>query len=649
LTDRPFLLARVLRGNGQTQGPLLTWWGLVAFCVVSPISIAATNMAWVVALVGLLYYAFSRDVRFDSLVGRTDLDVPLICFVFASLLSVFLSLDIVSSVVEFRSLGLMVIFCLFAWRVRTVGQRKTLVRILLLSSGVSALYGWIQFLTGWDLLGHYRPETGRVCGFFGLHLTYGEYLSMVICMGMGVLLWVDTKRLTRFGDLLLLGLMGSAVLLSGSKGALLSLAVGLGDVFGLKGKKALALYAVAGILLCVAVDILTSHRLWGNFVTLLQIDAEQKIGPAASNTHRLCMWWTGLWISLEHFLYGIGLHAVERIYPAFRHPLAIEPNQWHLHNNFVHLWVTRGMLGLAAFLYIFLCVFRLGSYRHRAAEEPFDRGLAAGVLGASGSFLVTGLTEYSWGDSEVLMLLYLLLGLLASCGRGEEGETRTKEVFPEDEPETGGRASESIGRASRTLIFVFLVAGLCTAAFLLPSAVRSLRMVVWEGLLGFFLLVLALGGGSRRTDVPAWQKQACGCLALCVGYHFTLGIWSGRQWVGVAEWVGWVGLAGSVALFLGCCLLLKSYLRRHEPGILVDLAGIGALLTGAVIALVTFGLLRMAAWIGPLRGPPYLPVLLLASLSAALYSAARFAYRGDREQRILLFALGLCTLIHVFL
>jgi hypothetical protein len=104
-----------------------------------------------------------------------------------------------------------------------------------------------------------------------------------------------------------------------------------------------------------------------------------------------------------------------------------------------------------------------------------------------------------------------------------------------------------------------------------------------------------------------------------------------------------------VALFLGCCLLLKSYLRRHDPSILVDLAGIGALLTGSVIALVTYGLLRMATWTEPLRGPPYLPVLFLVSLSAALYSAARFAYRGDRAQRILLVALGLCTLIHVFL
>lgn len=183
--------------DGQAWGSILTWVGLAAFCVASPISIAATNIAWGVALAGLLVQALSRDDRFAGLTRRTDLDAPLACFVLASLLAVLHSLDIESSIVESRSLGLMVIFFLFAWQVQAPAQRKTLVRILLLSSCVSALYGWIQFLTGWDLLGHYRPEAKKVCGFFGLHLTYGEHLSMVMCLGMGVLLWADAKRPAR--------------------------------------------------------------------------------------------------------------------------------------------------------------------------------------------------------------------------------------------------------------------------------------------------------------------------------------------------------------------------------------------------------------------------------------------------------------------
>ena len=626
---------------------MLTWVGLVAFSAASPISIAATNISWGVALAGLLLQALSREDRFARLVRRTDLDAPLACFVLASLLAVFHSLDIESSIVESRSLGLMVIFFLFAWQGETPAQRKTLVRILILSSCVSALYGWIQFMTGWDLLGHYRPESKKVCGFFGLHLTYGEHLSMVICLGMGLLLWADAKRSARVGSVLALGLMASAVLLSGSKGALLSLAAGLGVVFALRGSKALALYVVGGLLFCVAVDILSGHRLWGTLLTLFQIDVGQRLGHAASNAHRLCMWWTGLWISLDHFLYGVGLHAVGKIYPAFRHPLAIEPNQWHLHNNFVHLGVTRGMLGLTAFLYIFLRVFRLGLYRIRVERAGFDHGLAVGVLGAAAAFLVAGFTEYNWGDSEVLMLLYMLLGLLASCGR-QEGVTTVPKALHANTSITGHTAWDSIGRMSRTLLFLILAAGLCSLAFLFAPAVQTLRMSAWQACLGIFLLVLSLQGWNRPGEAPAWQGQVCAGLALCVGYHFTLGVWSGKQWLGPAEWVVWAGLDGFVVLCFLAGLFIKGYWNTRSPVRLVDLAVVVSLWAWSGIALVTYGLLRMAAWREPLWGPPYIPLLLLTLLSAALYSAFRFTYSGSRAERALLVALGLCTLVHIF-
>ncbi len=648
MKERPFRPDRGLQWRGQAAGTRLLWWGLVAFCAASPISIAATNMAWVVALVGLLYHAVvNRDPSAGGLVRRTELDPALLWFFCASLLAVFLSLDILTSLIEFRSLGLMVIFYLFAWGVKTTGQRKTLLGILLAASFVSALYGWVQFLTGWDLLGHYRPETRKVCGSFGLHLTYGEYLSMVTCAGVGTLLWGDARGVRWAAKGFLFVCIGSAVLLSGSKGALLSLVFGLGVVFALRGRKALAFYAAGGILLCVALDILMSHRLWGNLVALLQISAGEKVGPAASNTHRLCMWWTGLWISLDHFLYGVGLHALGKIYPAFRHPLAIEPNQWHLHNNFVHLGVTRGMLGLAAFLYILLRLFRFGFCRFRAGAEGFDRGLAAGVLGGSAAFLVTGFTEYSWGDSEVLMLLYLLFGLLASCGRQAAAGTSPQETVAVNGP--GAALLAGSPGFGRTPIFLLIVAGLCCLAFVLTPPSRSLRMCLWQALLGVVVILFALWGRNRASGgVPVRQRQVCGGLALCAGVHFTQGLWEGKQWVNGPSWFVWVGLTGFVLLCLACGLLARDSLKRRDPAVFVDLAGIGALTTWAVIALVTFGLLRMAGWPDSLSGPPYLPVLLLTAVSATLYGGVRFSYRGAGVERVLLAALGFCTLIHVF-
>ena len=170
----------------------------------------------------------------------------------------------------------------------------------------------------------------------------------------------------------------------------------------------------------------------------------------------------------------------------------------------------------------------------------------------------------------------------------------------------------------------FLAAGLCSLAFLFAPAVQSLRMSVWQACLGIFLLVLAFQGWNRLEQAPTWQRQVCGGLALCVGYHFTMGEWSGKQWVGSAEWLVWVGLDGFVALCFFVGLLFWGFRNGRNPVRLVDLAGVVALWTWSAIALVTYGLLRMAAWREPLWGPPYIPLLLLTLLSAALYSAFRF-------------------------
>jgi O-antigen ligase len=622
------------------------WAGLAAFCAASPISIAATNMAWAVALSGLLIRALHPDARAGNLVHRTDLDAPLLCFVLASFLSVLFSLDLAASIVEFRSLGLMVIYFLFAWQARTLSRRKLFVQILVLFSCVSALYGWVQWLTGWDLLGHYRPESGKVCGTFGLHLTYGEYLSMVLCVGTGILLYAKTTRLVRWASTLPLVLLASSLFLSGAKGAWLGLVVGLGVVCCMRGRKALALYVTMGILGLAALDVFLSHQLWQKLAALFQVQAGERFGPAASNAHRLCMWWTGLWISLDHFVSGVGLHALERIYPAFRHPLAIEPNQWHLHNNFVHIGVTRGMLGLAAFLYIFIRVFRLGFFLHGNGGRAFDRGLAAGVLGAAAAFLVAGLTEYNWGDSEVLMLLYMLLGLLASC-EGKRGTLETREPPTAHAPIEQGSAPEALGCRSRILLLGSVTAGLCGLVLFSPWGIPSFRTSLWEAIIGICLFALAFGGRNRLREVPLWQKQVLGGLAVCAGYRFTQGLWSGRQWLGAEGWTLWVGLSGFVAVSLRGVLLFRDHRSNRGTGRPVDLAAVGAVWVWSGIALGTYGLLRAAGWQEPLLGPPYLPVLLLTLLAAILYSLVRFTYSGTRVERLFLILLGLCTLAHL--
>jgi hypothetical protein len=50
-------------------------------------------------------------------------------------------------------------------------------------------------------------------------------------------------------------------------------------------------------------------------------------------------------------------------------------------------------------------------YRNEMGDE-FSRSLMLGALGALAGFSVSSLTNYNFGDSEVLMLLLLILSLV---------------------------------------------------------------------------------------------------------------------------------------------------------------------------------------------------------------------------------------------
>jgi uncharacterized membrane protein YuzA (DUF378 family) len=43
--------------------------------------------------------------------------------------------------------------------------------------------------------------------------------------------------------------------------------------------------------------------------------------------------------------------------------------------------------------------------------DDFARGLAVGALGGAVGFFTSGLVHYNWGDSEVVTVFYLIMGL----------------------------------------------------------------------------------------------------------------------------------------------------------------------------------------------------------------------------------------------
>jgi len=85
----------------------------------------------------------------------------------------------------------------------------------------------------------------------------------------------------------------------------------------------------------------------------------------------------------------------------------------HLHNTPLQIAAERGLVGLAVWLWIFVAFFRraIVIWRRLPAEPADDRALVLGSLAALVTFLVGGLFEYNFGDTEVLLVAVALMAL----------------------------------------------------------------------------------------------------------------------------------------------------------------------------------------------------------------------------------------------
>jgi len=75
--------------------------------------------------------------------------------------------------------------------------------------------------------------------------------------------------------------------------------------------------------------------------------------------------------------------------------------------------LERGVPTLIAWLILMGMYARmLWRLRRRVPSENWiERGIILGALGGLIGFMLSGFVHYNWGDSEVVMILYLVMGL----------------------------------------------------------------------------------------------------------------------------------------------------------------------------------------------------------------------------------------------
>ncbi|MCO6510875.1 MAG: O-antigen ligase family protein [Aridibacter famidurans] len=270
-----------------------------------------------------------------------------------------------------------------------------------------------------------RSRNWRSSGFYGMYATYAEMLVLLATLVAGLLAAaliaglrdqesVDLRSMFRamlekrnLGLAFCLLMMGVGLLLTVTRAPQAAFLLGLFVIAGLAfGRK-----AVLGIIL-LSIPIAA--------LGLYVMQSARKVtffDPADGSTQwRQTVYREGidLWLkNPRHFFLGVGMDSHKRFAKEWKLFDDGKLNPGHFHSNPIQLATERGLPALVVF--IWLTAFFLWRTWKAISLCRFaswwEHGILLGGFAGMVAFQTSGLVHYNFGDSEVVMVLYLVMGL----------------------------------------------------------------------------------------------------------------------------------------------------------------------------------------------------------------------------------------------
>lgn len=311
---------------------------------------------------------------------------------------------------------------LVASLVPSTEERWRLVKVFVVASAAAALLGLIQFVLGLNQTDHHSGvflnvpailerapvwlldqlamTHERAAGTRSHPITYAE--GLVLALAPALALWWGQRWRPRKAAVCV-GLLLAGIVVSQSRGPWL--ASGLVCGAGLWLLPGWGRAWKIGVLAAPLLLVLTVPVLRARLVSIADL-------THPSNSERLRMWKAGWALWKDNPWLGVGPGNVRRAVSVYQEDRDKREGPWgHLHNTYVHLLAERGILGLGTFLFWMGTLGWMSCRRWNAGGEAARALGLMGVLALVG-FLSFGLTERAYGDAEIVMTFFFLMGLI---------------------------------------------------------------------------------------------------------------------------------------------------------------------------------------------------------------------------------------------
>lgn len=383
-------LALSMPASGRARLTLAGEAALLGMVAALQLSIAVAQSLLAIALLCSL---ISRGLRRERLEAPSFF-WPLVAYAALTLVAAGFSRDAARSLADCRQLALFLIVPV-VYDLARGDRARTLLSVVITVGAASALIGIVQYgILNYDNLGR------RTQGALSHWMTYSGMLMLVICATVARLLYDDRDRAwaAMVTPALFVGLG-----LTFTRGAWIGAAGGLAALLLGKDRRLVPLVPLlAALAIAVGPSSLTNRA-----YSILDMND-------LTSRDRLAMLQAGAAIVQAHPLTGVGPDMIERVYPTYRVPWAVQPSNPHLHNVPMQIAAERGLPALAVWAWFIVVLLR---GLRRVLEERVFQALAAAGVASVMAMLTAGLFEYNFGDSEFLMLFLVLVTLPFAASR----------------------------------------------------------------------------------------------------------------------------------------------------------------------------------------------------------------------------------------
>ncbi len=353
--------------------------------------------------------------------ARNSLTLPILLYLGANALGVIFSQDPVNSLNYSSSLWIILAYFIVFNYLKDMKTIRRLLTLLLVVSSLMGGYGILQHYLGvdresvWKLFGEYP----RATGLFGMPLTYGGQLLIIFPIAVSLTLGENDWR-KRVWYLLSSLLLFSGILWCWTRGVWLG-AIGALVILGvMKGRKYL-LPIILTLTVVVSSLLLSSPSF---FKRVKSIGDKSKISMS-----RTIIWRSTVKMIRDYPITGVGPGCYSMVQEDYRlTEREKKASSCHAHNNLLQEIASNGIIGILSYLLLWYVIFKVGITSLRTSEEQdYKNSLLLGIIASLAGFHIAGMFEYNWGDSEVALLMWLVVGIMMVIAERPEVKAATEE------------------------------------------------------------------------------------------------------------------------------------------------------------------------------------------------------------------------------